>query len=103
MSRCRVDLDSKIKSILPKHFNVYYQPPSDISFPCLIYEKSDIESIYADNIKYRNMTKYTITVIGTEPDNDHIINALLSLPYTSFDRRYKTNENLYHDVIIIYW
>lgn len=103
MSRTRLDLHAKLKSVLPEGFNVYYQPPSRMSYPCLIYDRTDIESNYADNLKYKKMTKYTIMVIGTEPDNENIIDPILALPYTSFDRRYKTNENLYHDVIIIYW
>lgn len=100
--RSRAELHSLLRRVT-KLNNVYYQPPSKMSYPCLRYEKASYNIDYGDDIKYKNMTRYELTVIGTNPDNDDIINALLALPYCSFDRRYKTTENLYHDVLILYW
>lgn len=95
-------LQAKLEELL-KCRHVYYQPPESLKmeYPCIRYSKSDIESNYADDIKYSNHTKYEITVIDKRPDNK-VIEEILSLPYTSYDRHY-TSNNLNHDVITIYY
>lgn len=102
MSRTRLDFHALLKQVTG-YTNVYYQPPSRMSYPCILYEKASYDIKHADNIKYKSMTRYTVTVIGTNPDNDSVIDALLSIKYSSYDRRYKTSENLYHDVLAIYY
>lgn len=102
MSKSRVDLHNVIKQVTG-YTNVYYQPPSRMSYPCIMYDRSDYLFNYGDNIKYKGMTRYTITIIGQNPSNEETVNALLDLQYCSYDRQYKTSENLYHDVLTIYW
>lgn len=85
-------------------YRVYWQQPSGekMVYPCLVYEQSRIGTNYADNTSYRNLRSYTLTLIGKESDNDAVIEALLALPYCSYDRRF-INDNLYHDVFEIYF
>lgn len=98
----RLELQAKLEELLGSR-NVYYQPPESLKmeYPCIRYSKSDIESMHADNMKYANHKSYELIVIDKLPDNP-VIDAILELPYTSFDRHYKSN-NLNHDVITIYY
>lgn len=98
----RLELQSKLEELLGSR-NVYYQPPESLKmeYPCIRYSKSDIENKHADNVRYSNHKSYELIVIDKLPDNP-VIDAILELPYTSFDRHYKSN-NLNHDVITIYY
>lgn len=95
-------LQYKLEEILGlKH--VYYQPPENFTmeYPAIRYSLAKIESTYANNAKYSNKNRYEIIVIDKLPDNE-AIKKILSLPYSSFDRRYVSN-NLNHDVITLYF
>jgi hypothetical protein len=83
--------------------NVYYQPPEGLKmeYPCIRYNRSNINSGRADNFNYRNMNQYTIYVIDKKPDNP-VIEKILGLERTSFDRHYVA-DNLNHDVLTIYF
>lgn len=98
----RLELQKKLENILGSR-NVYFQPPSNtkLSYPCIIYERSDIETRYADNIKYKSMTRYSITLIGRSPESE-FISQILELPYCSYDRSYAADD-LNHDAFTIYF
>lgn len=98
----RLDLQSKLEVLLGDR-NVYYQPPASLKmkYPAIRYDKSDISSRYANNAKYSNITQYELIVIDNHPDNE-VINKILELPLTSYERHY-TADNLHHDVITIYY
>lgn len=98
----RLELQTKLEELLGNR-NVYYQSPENLKmeYPAIRYSKSNISSIHADGIKYSNFTRYEITVIDRRPDND-VINKILSLPLSSYDRHY-TSDNLNHDTIILYF
>lgn len=83
--------------------NVYYQPAENLQmqYPAIRYQKADDITYHGDNIKYLNRNCYDITVIDNIPDNE-VIDKILTLPYSSFDRHYKAN-NLNHDVIQLYF
>ena len=96
----------ELHNLLVKLFgsdNVYYQPPENLkmSYPCIRYSKEGILSSHADDIKYVNRTRYTITVIDSHPDYAVIV-KILDLPLSSYDRHY-TSDNLNHDVITLYY
>ena len=98
----RLELQNKLEELLGnKH--VYHQPPESLKmeYPCIRYSKTDIDSKYANNIKYINTNLYTVTVIDRRPDNE-VIQKILELPLSSFDRHYVSN-NLNHDVINLYF
>lgn len=98
----RIQLQSKLEEVLGSK-NVYYQKPpsSGMSYPAIVYSKSKIESTYANNKKYSMNTRYDLIVINSRPDHP-VIKELLSLPYCSYDRQYKS-DNLYHDSLTLYY
>lgn len=98
----RIEFQKKLEELLGSR-NVYYQPPESLKmeYPCIRYSKDKINSIQADNINYNNRDGYQVTVIDKKPDNP-IIKELLTLPLSSYDRHY-VSDNLNHDVIIIYY
>lgn len=98
----QAELQTKLETLLGSR-NVYYQPPESLkmNYPAIRYSTSTISSNHADNVKYSNHTRYEITVIDSMPDND-VINKILALPYSSYDRHYVSN-NLNHDVINLYF
>ena len=98
----RLELQSKLEELLGSR-NVYYQPPESqkMEYPAIRYSRNDIESKYANNTKYSNTNRYEIIVIDKRPDNV-VIDKILALPLSSFDRHY-VSDNLNHDSIILYF
>lgn len=98
----RLDLQSKLEELLGSR-NVYYQPPENlkISYPAIVYSKEDIDIKYANNKNYNNTNRYNIIVIDKLPDNN-VINKILQLPLSSYDRHYN-DDNLNHDSITLYY
>lgn len=98
----RLELQSILEEMLGTR-NVYYQPAENLQmkYPAIRYQKADDIAYHGDNIKYLNRNCYDITVIDNIPDNE-VINKILKMPYSSFDRHYTTN-NLNHDVIKLYF
>lgn len=83
--------------------NVYFQPPMSIqiSYPAIIYELDNINGPNADDKLYLKNRRYAVKYISRNPENE-IVDALLDLPYCSFDRRFVAN-NLYHDCLDLYF
>lgn len=97
----RLKLHNKLIELLGST-NVYYQPPASVNmdYPAIRYSKVRVNSTKANNKNYINKTLYDIVVIDPLPDNP-VIEKLLELPYSSYDRPYVAN-GLNHDVIKIY-
>lgn len=102
MSKSREDLHELLVDILGSR-NVYFQPPESfkLKYPCIVYERSDIRTVKADNIKYTMQKRYTVTYISEDPDSE-IPDKIVQLPYCSFDRDFKSG-NMNHDVFDLYW
>lgn len=98
----RLELQSKLEELLGST-NVYYQPPNNLQmeYPAIRYSRSTIATNYANDKRYKNLTRYDLTVIAKLPDNP-AIEKLLELPYCSYDRHYASN-NLNHDVLTLYY
>lgn len=98
----RLDLQKIFENIMGSR-NVYFQPPETkkLTYPCIIYNLSDIVSKPADDIKYQTMKRYTVTLIDKNPDSQYV-DGILSLPYCSFDRAFVT-DNLNHFTYTIYY
>lgn len=98
----RLELQTKLEELLGSR-NVYYQPPENIKmeYPAIKYSKEKIVSKHANDNEYTQQKQYTLTVIDRKPDNP-VIDKLLKLPYSSYDRNYKS-DNLEHDVITLYY
>ena len=98
----RLDLQGLLEELLESR-NVYYQSPESVKmqYPAIRYSKKNIQSSYANNSKYLMRDCYELIVISRKPD-DPVIKRLLALPYCSYDRQYIA-DNLYHDVLTIYY
>lgn len=98
----RLELQTKLEELLGSR-NVYYQPPNNMQmeYPAIRYSKSNINSRYADSMKYTTIDRYEIIVMDKLPDNN-VISKILELPLSSYDRHY-ISDNLNHDVITLYF
>lgn len=98
----RLKLQEELETLLGSK-NVYYQPPETlkIEYPAIIYSKDDIKKVSADNTAYTLHNRYQIIVIDKRPDNP-VVNKILRLPMSDFNRSYKS-DNLYHDVLNLYY
>lgn len=81
--------------------NVYFQPPPNfqMSYPCIVYNRSDISTEHADNKPYKHEKEYTITVIDEDPDSD-IPDKISELPRCGFNRAF-TSDQLNHSVFTL--
>ena len=102
MSRTRIDLHNILVNLFGNN-HVYYQPPENLKmeYPAIRYSTDRMVSQKADNLKYINRKRYEIIVIDSKPDNQ-VINKILELPYTVYERHY-VSDNLNHDIISIYF
>ena len=98
----RLDLQSKLEELLNNN-EVYYKPPKNtmMSYPAIRYKLQDVIFNRADDSSYTKRNRYEVIVIDKKPDNP-VIGKLLDLPYCSYDRQYIA-DNLYHDVLTLYW
>ena len=84
--------------------NVYFQPPdgTQLKYPCIVYERSDINVARADNYLYKAKNRYSITVIDRRPDNTIVDTILRHFTNCRFDRHF-VSDNLNHDVITLFY
>ncbi len=82
--------------------NVYFQPPASLAlkYPCIIYERDNVDIIYANDIPYSHKIRYKITIVDYDPDSP-IPGKVAMLPTAKFVTSYKANK-LNHDVYEIY-
>ena len=98
----RLELHEKLCDILGTRY-VYFQPPESVKlqYPCIVYSRSNMRPMWADNSIYNMMKQYMVTVIDKDPDSvipDHLQETI---PFCRMERHY-TSEGLNHDVFIIY-
>lgn len=98
----RVELQEILKSILNSN-NVYFQPPPSVKmkYPCIVYERSGINQIKADNKDYLRRIRYTITLIGADSESSYV-KDILDLPLCSYDRFF-VSDGLNHDVFSLFY
>lgn len=102
MAKTRIGLQLFLENLIGSR-NVYFQPPpsTQLKYPCIVYNLSDIENIHADNLVYIQEKMYTITVIDRNPDSV-ISDAVSKLPRCSFDRFY-ASDNLNHFIYTLFY
>lgn len=98
----RLKLHEELKDILGND-RVYYQPPESmrLSYPCIKYSLSGINSKRADDKNYKNTNRYEIILIDPDPDSVLHDSILNTFSMCNFDRAY-TADNLNHYVYTIY-
>lgn len=98
----RLDLQAALELLIGSS-NVYFQPPSNLQmqYPCIVYERSNASTDFADDRPYRYTKRYQVTVIDRNPDS-LIPDKVAGLPQCVFNRHFKA-DNLNHDVFNLYW
>lgn len=98
----RDDLQALLESILGSD-KVYFQPPESVklSYPCVVYSRELIATIFANDEPFMHHFRYEIKVIDPDPDSS-IPMKLARLTACKFDRHY-TSNNLNHDVFTLYY
>jgi len=98
----RLQLQTLLETLLGSN-KVYFQPPSsfEMSYPCIIYERSRIRTRFASNKPYKHDKQYSITVVDSDPDS-LIPDKVAELPSCSHERSFKS-DLLNHDVFILFY
>lgn len=99
--RTRLDLHWILCDILGSN-NVYFRPPSSgMKYPCIIYDLDGDSSFFADNQKYINPKRWSLTLVDEDPDSP-IFDRLNCIKYCSFNRKYQA-DGLNHFVFTLYF
>lgn len=93
----------RLLSAIPGVSKAYFQPPPGIrmTYPCIVYQRDQVSTDYADNSPYRRTKRYQVTVIDEDPDSG-IPEAVATLPLSSFSRHFNADK-LNHDVYTLYF
>jgi hypothetical protein len=94
----RLELQAVLELITP---NVYFQPPTKMSYPCILYKRDADDTKWADDITYLHKWRYEVTVIDKAPDS-LLVDAVRQLPLCKFTRHFVA-ENLNHDVYNLFF
>lgn len=100
MGKPRSQLQAILSAITP---TVYFQPPSNtvMKYPCIVYNRENTETEFADNSPYRHTKRYSVTVIDRNPDSP-LPDKVAQLPMCAHNRFF-TNDGLNHDVFSLYF
>jgi hypothetical protein len=98
----RVDLQAILEGLLGSA-NVYFQPPPNVQmqYPAIVYKRDAVDSKFADNIPYRRVKRYLITVIDPDPDSE-VPDKVGELPMSRFVRNFAA-KNLNHDLFTLHF
>lgn len=102
MARSRVELDKILRTTLGTT-NVYFDPPESfkLKYPCIVYGLGGHTEVFADDSKYYDMKRYTLTYI-TQNADDPMVDTLDDLKYCRLNRPY-TSDGLFHYAYEIYF
>lgn len=83
--------------------NCEFEPPTglQLTYPCITYHRVNNLTEHADNIPYKIATRYTVTVIDTDPDSE-IVPKIEQLSGCTYDTHFE-NDGLIHDVFTLYY
>lgn len=99
--KTQVELHNELLKVLP---NCYFQPPESIKlkYPCIVYNLETVDTDHADDIRYRNHKRYSLTLIERDPNSKHFEEILDNFQYIRHDRRYIA-DNLTHDAFVLFY
>lgn len=102
MGRPRIQLH-EILTAIPGVVAVYFQAPGaeKMQYPCIVYQRETADTQFADDIPYRKMNRYQVTVIDRNPDSE-IPDNVAKLQLCTHARAFPAN-NLNHDVFTLYF
>jgi hypothetical protein len=72
-----------------------------MQYPCIVYTRDTADTRYADDIPYRRVKRYQVTVIDRNPDSE-IPDKVAQLKLCRHARSFPAN-NLNHDVFDLYY
>lgn len=95
MEKKRLELENILKEAT-NFVHFYYTPPNgmEMNYPCIVYELSDIDKRFADNIPYHMRLRWDVTIISEDPDEPAVM-KVSEIPYSSF-RNHFNADNLAH-------
>lgn len=98
------DLQTALQELMGEKIKVYFQPPENLklSYPCVVFDRTNALTNYADNKPYHITKRYTVTLICKTADNEELLDKLLTFPMSTYDRQF-INDNLIHDVFSIFY
>lgn len=98
----RLKLSQSLHALFDHPDNIYFDPPESkkLDFPAIVYTRSTVDTINADNRKYLIYDRYQITYIHKDKD-DETVEKILNLPRCEHDQEFQQND-MYHDVFTIY-
>ena len=98
------ELQAALQDLMGEKVKVYFQPPENIklSYPCVVFDRTNALTDYADNNPYRVTKRYTVTLISKTADNEELLDKLLLFPMCTYDRQF-INDNIVHDVFTIFY
>jgi hypothetical protein len=98
----RLELQAILEALLASE-NVYFQPPAslEMQYPCIVYQRDNAISEFADNFPYAFTQRYQVTYIDRNPDSG-TPKKLAILPRCLYNRFFAA-DNLNHDVFILYF
>lgn len=75
----------EVLAAIPGVMKAYFQPPPSLSmtYPCIVYVRDSASTQHANNLPYRHMKRYQVTVIDRDPDSE-IPEEVAKLPTSIF-------------------
>lgn len=83
--------------------HVYYNPPPNIqmNYPCIVYSKSKLSTVKANDQIYKAWQAYNVTYISKDSDSSIPYDILKHFPYAAYGNELRI-DNLYQTTITIY-
>lgn len=99
----RLEFRDKLETVTEVR-NLYFNPPEStkLKYPCIIYNRENGDSKYADDKLYRYIVSYTVTVIDRNPDSEIPMKIQEAFELCQFERFF-VSDNLNHWVLRIYY
>lgn len=99
----RLNLQTELSSISGVS-KVYFQPPANtnLEYPCIVYSRTQGNSIYANNKNYRHLKSYNVTVIDRNPDSGIADYILSNFELCSLQRTFVV-DRLNHWALQLYY
>jgi hypothetical protein len=72
-----------------------------MQYPCIVYQRYNALTTFANNLPFRRVKRYQVTVIDLDPDSP-IPDEVAKLPMCVHNRFFVAN-NLNHDVFNLYF
>lgn len=98
----RIELQQLLEKITgSKH--VYFQPPESykMTYPAIVYSRSKIKNLKANDHNYISRTSYEVLVISKDPDCEWI-DAINDLPFCEHQSHF-VSDSLNHDKFLLYF